>query len=446
MADAELRGSARIEGAQKAADDLKKIADAQDNVTTRQGEATGALDKATEASANATASTEDYTASLSQLNPTLGAVADGMRRGVKIADDLAKKKLSLKGITKSVTGVFTKFGGAIKLLGAAGIAYAGSKALVDAINEQREATELAEQAMAKLIERQTELLRLSKDIAQAISGSLDTKRSKTPNTAAQEASIAATLEAAPPGIRDILKPILEEFGGAKGFGAGAGQFTGGELENLARLGFKVEDGASQRASVYAGRRFLERRSGDVGILDQRFRDQRSATTQRAGEEAVAGGEVGTAALDSIIGPIAERLGVDPEMVRALALSELQREFKARRLARGLPEASRRKFFANRSAYPGQRVESPTVAIPFYEEDSSALGTPFVGQGDERRPSSPTEVAAVDEVMRRLLSVLDKMADQPSVVIKQYNGHYATISGDAERAVQMNGSSIRSDTE
>lgn len=436
MADAELRAKATGKGFKEVAAGIDKVAAAQKKVVAGTKEGAGVTRDAAGAQDELTSSSTGLLAVLIGISPRLGAMATILRDAFQSIGNLGTKVLSVKGIAKSATGTFSKFAGTIKLLGAAGVAFAGSKALFNAIQDVREASEQAEQSIQKMIDRLTEAVAASQAGAKEIAGNLDTKPAKTPITFAQEQSVAATLEATPKEFRDIIKPILEEFGGAKGFGSGAGEFTGGELLDLARLSFKVLQGATQAASVNAGRAFLDERSGGREVIARRDRDRRAATNQRAAEEAIAGGEVGTPALDAIIGPLAEQLGVDSDRVRELALIELQREFKTRRGAQRFPEASRDKFLENNAGFPGQRIEAPDFKIPFIEGSRSALGTPFIGEGDDRKGASPTEVAAVDEIFRRLLPILEKMADEPRVVI-QHDGRYFAVDATAQAASRQN---------
>jgi hypothetical protein len=374
---------------------VESVAEAEAHLKDRHDEAGAAAEASAKAQGKLNASQEDFLAILRRIHPALGDTADGLLRMVRVSGELASKQIDLNTVTAIGTQVFTKYAGAIKLLGAVSVALVGLKLLTDAIKRVKEDAEASKKALEDLGRAQTELqgeaISGAEDVAANRAKTRATYRRAAPFTAEETQSIEETLRAAPEAMRAALRPLLEEFGGAKGFGPGAGPFTGGQLESLARLGFDPSNIApSQRERV--ARRFLERNEDAARAL----RDADRGTGER--RRAAAAKELfdpsgGQASLERIIEEIVSGSGADPEVVRQAVTNQIKELGDFRKLSsrdRALKRlAGREESFFIRDEITGQ-------------------GFPSVEVGGEKRRLNPVEVQAADAVLARLLPAIEAL--------------------------------------
>ena len=175
-ADVELRGSARIEGAQKAAGDLKKIAEAQDKVTSSQKNVTDAQGKGAEAASKASLSSEEYSTSLSRISPALGGFVEGLRGAFKIAGDLGSQQISLTGIFKKTRSAIVGNAKALKTIAAGGAVAAGIFLIVKAVKLMREEFAKAHAEIKRTQEELTKIKGEESDTRAAIESVADKRK------------------------------------------------------------------------------------------------------------------------------------------------------------------------------------------------------------------------------------------------------------------------------
>ncbi len=392
------------EGTDQASKNLHQVQDAQDGLTTKSKEAVKPTEKLIEAQGKLNAAEGDYIFLLSRISPALGGMVDAALKGGKVLTDLGSQKINLTAITKKLTSSVGGAAKGIKLLGATGLAIGGLTALYKAINKVREESARAAAAIKALIDRNTELAQQSQDAAQAITASRDVgaRDHRLPFTFAQQESVRLTREAAPQDIREKLDPILAAVGGAQGFGPTPGEFTGAELESLARLGFQPLPEYPIDTNTRIGRRFLESRQEAIAVIEQRRKDARETQTARAAQEAISQGDAGRGNLRTIVEGLAGDLGLDPDELMEISVAELQRrhELRQRYNEQGLSKA--------RIGGPSRRIRG-SVVERLVDITGPSSGIPQVEVGGERRSATVPELAALDEVIRRLGPTMDRLA-------------------------------------
>lgn len=406
-------------GGDPAAQELKKVDRAQRDVVDTTRESVKPTEAASDATKKATASTEDFTSAASRIHPVLGAYMDGMVKATRIAGEFANAQLHLGDVIAGVRSVIGKFANTLKLLGAVGVVIAGIKALTAAIGAFRDEMERANAAQRAFIQAQREADKAAKEAAEGMAQERDKMGRKRPWTFQEQETIRETMAAAPEAMREQIKPIVEAVGGAAGFGAGAGPFTGGQLEQLATLGFEPVPEASQEYNRRQAERLLKRRRDDLAAIEERKRQQRAATTEHAAREALAGDLTGIANLEAITGPLAAQYGLDPDEFLEIAQSELGEEFEFQKGLEGMDprQAGLRKWLRGR--YPSQRIREKLGYVPGLNE-RGFQGTPYVETGQGSRPATLPELTALTEVFRRLLPAIERMANEPSTVIHQHH--------------------------
>ncbi len=345
------------------------------------------------------ASSSDFIGVLTAISPMLGRWTDAALKGATVAGDFSSKSINLASAGKLGTEVLIKYAGALKLLGAAGVALAGFSALAKSIREIREEAERSRKAIVALREAHTDLARSNIDAAGSVVAGRDARGDSPPFTADQRDSVRRTIAASPEGLRDKIKPLLEVFGGAKGFGPEPGEFTGAELEALARQGFTAKDGVGLQRNTESARRFLSRNKGNFEAIQQRDRDVAQANRGAAVDQALGRDPSGNdAELRKIVEEVAKRNSVDPDLVQRQVEKELARQAAFLEsdngptggLSRSDDVAAERK---RRSPLIQRRNDSESVKVD-------------AGEG-ETRAITPTEISAIDEVVNKLLPTLDR---------------------------------------
>jgi hypothetical protein len=240
-----------------------------------------------------------------------------------VAGDLASENLNLTSIFKGTTDAITKNAGGLALLGAGGLAVAGIGFLVNQIKKIGEEAEKAREGMEKLKKAQTDLERGEIASVRDIVAERDKDRRQKPFTFEQEESVRKTFEAAPESLREKLGPLLKQFGGAKGFGAAPGEFTGPELEALAERGFEADAAVGSRINLRRARMFLRREGTAAAAIQERQRLEEEATRTKAAEEGTSPESMeGQPHFEEILERAAKRRGVEPESIRKNVEMEL----------------------------------------------------------------------------------------------------------------------------
>ncbi len=411
--DTKLTITAVAQGVSQAADDLQKLADAQGKVGEagkQVGEQVQAAGKAEETAKSAidglSASHRDWLGLLRSIDPVLAEYARTLLHSVHVAGELANTNISLADAGKLASEGIGKLGGALGILGAAGLVFYGIDKLSDSIHKVKDEAEQARKALEDFHKAQTEIQRGPMESAAEIVAARDKEKRLKPFNAAQTESVQQTMAAAPESLRPDLGPILEVLGGAKGFGAG-GNFRGSELEALARLGFKPREEASQGATEREARRFLAKRGGDFATVRERDRELRGAATESATQEAehpdVTGGQ---ANLRKIVEEQAKQFGVNSDLVQQEVEREMERDARRRAVPKAvsqiIPAAAA--FAAEPELIEERPGEFPEAKIP---------------GSDKTRKLTSQEVSAIDNVLRGLLeashrmaNAADKIADTP----------------------------------
>jgi hypothetical protein len=169
MADAELRARAKLEGGAETARGLKEIGDAQGKVT-EQGKTGATVAK------KLNTSTESYTSLLSRIHPALGAWADGLFKGVKVAGELGQRQVSLRGILTKTTAAIKRNLQALLAFGAVGAVLAGLAAIAAAVRKIREEYDLATKAIDENRRVLTQQSKARQERAERIESTMDRTR------------------------------------------------------------------------------------------------------------------------------------------------------------------------------------------------------------------------------------------------------------------------------
>lgn len=148
MVDQDLKLKTTVEGADKAAADLKKIDKAQDKISGTTKQAAGPVADLADQQAKLNAAEGDYISVLSQVNPQLGLVADQLLKFAKITNTAGAAQLSLKEITAKATTVLKANAAALKLVAAGGVAALAIWGIVKAYQSLKLEAELATKALA----------------------------------------------------------------------------------------------------------------------------------------------------------------------------------------------------------------------------------------------------------------------------------------------------------
>lgn len=434
------QGKSRLEveavtkGFDKVAGDAQKVDEALKGIgkTTEEGV------KITE---NADDAQKKLNASIEQLGFLLGQVAFGFRglgarmfSVIRVMGDFATKQIQLGKVTEMAGAMLGKFAGTLKTLGAALFVYVGISRLIEAITTLRREMKEAEEATKAVIKAQTELEKQARETAEALTASRATKRRQEPRTFEQEEAIRKTIEAAPADIKEAIKPILEALGGAKGFGPGAGIFTGGELESLTRLGFKPDDEVPQRINERRAQAELQRSEDQLRVIQQNLRDRQKARTERAAAEAWTG--KGGESLNEIVASASQTYSQDPAVMQEIAEQMLFDEAEFLRSIRTWPEAAQESVRRQRGRMPGERVGYRSTTY------WGGGGMPEVEVGGESRKITAEEILVMTEIYKRLLPLLERMAENGPVTVTNNNTRIFGADGDSQRKRMIRGETMR----
>jgi hypothetical protein len=145
--DQDIRLNIEARGGDQAADSVKKVDEAQKGLTDKTKAAVKPTQELDEATRKAAATEETYTSILGRVHPALGALADGMVKGTRIAGDLATKQIHLGQAFRSATGAIRANWNAIKLFLAGGAVIAAIAAIGAAVRKMKEEYEAATAAI-----------------------------------------------------------------------------------------------------------------------------------------------------------------------------------------------------------------------------------------------------------------------------------------------------------
>ncbi len=144
-----LTTQVEVTGAEAAAEKFGKVAAAEEKVVAGQAGTAAGAEAATEATGKLNASTEDLVTLLAGVSPALGAFADTLVKGSKVAGDLATQNINLAGSHKKAAAFAREHGNTLKLLAAGGAVVLGITAIVNAVQTLKESHAAAEAAAKK---------------------------------------------------------------------------------------------------------------------------------------------------------------------------------------------------------------------------------------------------------------------------------------------------------
>ncbi len=418
MAEQKLSLTAQTQGFDQAATAVKSLETAQGNLSEAQDQVQQTTEKLipeqealnqTQESLNA--STEDYARILNRIAPGLGQWVQGIGSAIRAAGELSQKNFTLTGAFEALTGGLGKYAGALKLAGAAGFAITAFNFLIDRLSEAKKKADEAREALERFNKAQTDIERRDTADAGAIVAARDAS-GRDPFTFEQQKSIEQTLHAAPEDIREKLGPLLQQFGGAAGFGEG-GPFTGGELEDLARSGFKPDETKRPEWNMRRAAAYLHYQKSDIAAIHERERKEHQAVLAAAREEALSPPEStmeGAGNLAELAEEVAGRTGTDPELIARTASEDLRKRRDLRE--RGVQEDVVEHYQRNRR---------------------------------EERPAPVT--AAVEELIRKLDVVVNELRHAPrKVEINQPNARNIGFDAESFRKRAINAEKIGRDAE
>lgn len=140
----------REKGAEQTAKDVGKVGKATDDLQAKTKQQATETTKAAAAQQDLNAAETDYITLLTQIDPRLGQMADGMLKGGKIAGDFATAQINLGDAVQTVTGAIAANANTLKLLGAAGGVVVGFTAVYKVINLVREGSKKLREELREL--------------------------------------------------------------------------------------------------------------------------------------------------------------------------------------------------------------------------------------------------------------------------------------------------------
>jgi len=378
---------ATAEGMGQAAAEVRKVEAAQDAVTGKSGAAAEATRDNAAALSELDGIAQQAVQSLNDIDPALGRIAQGLLRGADLAGKLATANVDLAKVGSLVTDVFTKYGGALKLLGAAGFAAFGFDRLVAAFKKVEEAAERSRKGLQAFQRAADQIAGESADIADRVIAERDTLQRFEPFSADEARAARRTIERAPADIRDAIAELVKVFGGAAHLGGGP--LSANNLEDLARLGFEPNADLGPGGSLANAQRFLADRANRTAAIDDRQRrlheaDRRAAVEQGLSPDAMAP----RTDFNRIIREVAEQYGVDFGVVEEVVRERLESE-----------QGLYRKHF-----------NEPVIRKIRQSRDEKLLTDEeyLDVEGGKSRNLGPGEVGAIRSVLERLLPVLDRL--------------------------------------
>lgn len=176
MGEEKLTIRAEAEGFGEAAKKIDGVSEAEDRLKGKVQETGAASEETRKATENLTASEGDYVSLLSQINPTIGAFADGILKASKIAGDAAGQNINLAATFAKLREAIKANASALKLLGAASAVAAGIWLIVRAVEAEREARERLATAIKTQSDAMNELKGEERDRQVEIERIADTRR------------------------------------------------------------------------------------------------------------------------------------------------------------------------------------------------------------------------------------------------------------------------------
>jgi len=300
--ESKLRMKMETVGAKEAARDVQEVAKAQEQVKSKVADTTAPVEKLTEAQGKLNASTEDYTSLLGRIHPVLGGLADGMVKGSRIAGDFATRQISVRDASRAMASALRASAGALKLLGAAGVAALGIGALVSVISRIRDEAKKAADEIKRQTDAISELDKKAQELAQ--NAAARASGAGRPLTGPQQIAIEESLRGIKEGTKwkeaagDIMRAT---GGGAAGFGPAAGRsgLTMQEVEMAARTGFQIQEGAPADLQRRALQAHLKAKAEDIEITQEADAYTRQYRAKQAANAARSGAG-GTADIESFI--------------------------------------------------------------------------------------------------------------------------------------------------
>jgi len=238
-ADREAITRVKVEGADAAAADVKKVADAQrdqaDAAKEQQQSAGGAdatekqaqaTEKLTEKTEGLTSSEQDLKDVLNQIHPAFGGLIDGMRGAMKLAGDLGEKNLKLGGIIDTITGAVKGNASAFLLLGVGSAAFLAVSQVYSKWQDLRKEAEATKRAVEEYIQLQSQMAGEGEQTRGELAAGLIARGQATPQALDEAATREQQLRNAGLGAVSVQAAVA---------GAGSGADLGGYLSLAAAM-------------------------------------------------------------------------------------------------------------------------------------------------------------------------------------------------------------------
>ena len=278
MADQELSLKAKLDGGAETAQGIDKIAGAEEKLageTSKAGQASGEAAKQVD---KLKSSEGDVLGLLTQVSPALGAFADAMLKGSKVAGDLATEQINLGSVLQKTEGFIKANAGALKLLVAGGAIAAGIWAITKALEAEAKAHERVAEAAKRQRTALNELKGQREDMKQAIEEVSDVRAEG--GMSAEQSRKATTTAGQIGGKFEQLKPdaIAQAVGmfGDKDLGLDK-MIEAAILAQLGKLDVTPEMPESRRMAGLD--RLTERHAGAI----ETFRSRETAQGQGLGD-------------------------------------------------------------------------------------------------------------------------------------------------------------------
>lgn len=380
--DQDIRLNIEAQGAEQTSAQVGKVDAAQKGLTDQTKEAKKPTEELDTATKKLTATEETYTTLLSRIHPALGAMADVMVKGSRVAGDLATKKITLREVTDKLAGAVRANWKALTLFASIGGVIAGIAAIGAAVRAMKQEWDDAREAIKNYQDALNELKGAEQERQQAIEDISDVRRGGG-MTADQARRAAQTAEAVALQFPQIQDTAINRVAGLLGERLSRGQ--------MAQAAILVQQGRVElrpEMTAESMMRRLDRAMERYGENVERFIEREVTQQGESLQEAVKQATATTGAtldlrrrIEEILGP-----GVDVE---------------------GVLEDVR--IFGTLGAIDGAKVTPHLYGVPFVREryrvetpePQGWLGVPWTIMTEQR----------IDEVMR-VLNAISRELEQP----------------------------------
>ncbi len=274
----DVKLNASVEGADKSAEDIKKISDAQRGIGDAAQESAQKTTDASTASQDAAGSTQELRLEqdalksvLSSIHPALGGMADGLINMIKLTGQLGEQNVNLGGILKGVRKGIKGNSAAFKTLLAGGAVVGGIIAIAKAWELVKASIEEATKATTNFQATQDELADRRRSTEEKLAESLSLSGKSTPENLERAVKLAEQAR-------------RSGFGESGISAAGIIAPAGGSLEDTKGLAAAIERGLVDPNDPNALEVFKNVASTDEGLSS--INEQANFRKQTASHEAL----------------------------------------------------------------------------------------------------------------------------------------------------------------